>query len=575
MTTQTADPTGMAETPAHGLDLSGATAVAPHPPVQPADSSHSASIVQSASTPQAATAVQAAFPVEAASTVHAATAMQAVSTPQAATAVHAALPVQSVSAVQATLPVQSVSTPQAATAVQAALPVQPASAVQPEATVQAATVTQRAPGVRAGTEGRPAAGGQRAATGRAPAADPTETEGRRAGTPRWAAAAGRVGASGQAAVSARTAARVPSTLAPQTPADPVRVLMHRHRELCERAVDPLEIAAGLEAHGVTDRTAARFRHRDVFSLAEELYARVPRTDEEDATANAPELPARDGSLPTGWAAYALLPGALCALTLLGADRAAGGLRVALLVTGALATALALLLCLRHGPLRADGHTPWARTGWLLLYAVLGDGVLTRLLGDGPLWTPAPAALLGLAAALAPAAWCARLLTVQARRRLAVSRGTEDFGSAVRPLLFGVFGLYAAALTVLLYGASRLGIGGGFAVSALAVGALLFLARLLAVHGLPDAGSMGLTFACAAEATLLGSVLASRLPGCEALAGPVRHAVREWGAGAVPAFACGAAALGLLAHAAVALSQASAHAVTSASAVGTARAGRRG
>ncbi|MCZ0974890.1 hypothetical protein O1L55_33685 [Streptomyces albulus] len=56
-------------------------------------------------------------------------------------------------------------------------------------------------------------------------------------------------------------------------------MMHRHRALCERAVDPLEIAAGLEAHGVTDRAAARFRHRDVFSLAEELYARIPRADE--------------------------------------------------------------------------------------------------------------------------------------------------------------------------------------------------------------------------------------------------------------------------------------------------------
>ncbi|MFC7470683.1 hypothetical protein ACFQVA_28710 [Actinomadura keratinilytica] len=58
--------------------------------------------------------------------------------------------------------------------------------------------------------------------------------------------------------------------------DPVKALMHRHRELCARAVDPLEIAAALEAHGMTDRTAARFRHRDVFSLAEEMYARVPR-----------------------------------------------------------------------------------------------------------------------------------------------------------------------------------------------------------------------------------------------------------------------------------------------------------
>ncbi|NDZ83943.1 hypothetical protein G3I19_36640, partial [Streptomyces sp. SID10853] len=67
------------------------------------------------------------------------------------------------------------------------------------------------------------------------------------------------------------------------PADPVRALMHRHRELCEQAVDPLEIAAGLEAHGITDRTAARFRHRDVFSLADELYARVPRGAEADGS----------------------------------------------------------------------------------------------------------------------------------------------------------------------------------------------------------------------------------------------------------------------------------------------------
>lgn len=343
------------------------------------------------------------------------------------------------------------------------------------------------------------------------------------------------------------------------PADPVRVLMHRHRELCERAVDPLEIAAGLEAHGVTDRTAARFRHRDVFSLAEELYARVPRTDEDETPAHAPELPARDGALPTAWAAYALLPGALCALTLLGAGHATDGLRIACIALGTLATAAAVLLCLHHGPLRAEGYAPWTRTGWLLLYAVLGDGAVTRLLGEGPLWAPAPAVLVGLASALAPAAWCARLLTVQARRRLIVSRGTEDFGAAVRPLLFGVFGLYAVALTVLLYGAARLGFGGSFALSALAVGALLFLARLLAVHGLPEAGSAGLTFACAVEVTVLGCLLASRLPGCEMWAGPVRTVVREWGAGAVPALACGAAALGLLSHAAVTLSRASAHA----------------
>ncbi|MFD5623674.1 hypothetical protein ACFWJF_35295, partial [Streptomyces yangpuensis] len=95
---------------------------------------------------------------------------------------------------------------------------------------------------------------------------------------------------------------------PRGAGDPVKALLHRHRELCERAVDPLEIAAGLEAHGITDRTAARFRHRDVFSLAEELYARSPRGE---APAPAP-VP-----VPAGPAAHrrfgcALLPGALAA-----------------------------------------------------------------------------------------------------------------------------------------------------------------------------------------------------------------------------------------------------------------------
>ncbi|NGO73116.1 hypothetical protein G5C65_33235, partial [Streptomyces sp. SB3404] len=59
-------------------------------------------------------------------------------------------------------------------------------------------------------------------------------------------------------------------------ADPVRGLLHQLHDLCAHAVDPLEIAAALEARGLTDRAAARFRHRDVFSLAEELYARTPR-----------------------------------------------------------------------------------------------------------------------------------------------------------------------------------------------------------------------------------------------------------------------------------------------------------
>ncbi len=105
------------------------------------------------------------------------------------------------------------------------------------------------------------------------------------------------------------------------PADPVKVLMHRHRDLCERAVDPLEIAAGLEAHGLTDRTAARYRHRDVFSLAEELYARVPAA-ERSARAHH-ERPGRDTEARAGWTLTALLPGAACLATA-GALRASEG-----------------------------------------------------------------------------------------------------------------------------------------------------------------------------------------------------------------------------------------------------------
>ncbi|MHC5909397.1 hypothetical protein ACVNF4_36900, partial [Streptomyces sp. S6] len=130
--------------------------------------------------------------------------------------------------------------------------------------------------------------------------------------------------------------------------DPVKALMHRHRELCERAVDPLEIAAGLESHGLTDRAAARFRHRDVFSLAEEMYARVPRerAGEEHATEQAPsKRPA--SSARSAWTLLSLLPGALCAVTVAGLHHTSGTPRHAVLGAGALAVALALRAVLRH------------------------------------------------------------------------------------------------------------------------------------------------------------------------------------------------------------------------------------
>ncbi|MEU0658772.1 hypothetical protein [Streptomyces lavendulocolor] len=341
-------------------------------------------------------------------------------------------------------------------------------------------------------------------------------------------------------------------------ADPVKALLHRHRELCERAVDPLEIAAGLEAHGVTDRTAARFRHRDVFSLAEELYARVPRGD--GGTRHGSAAPASGAATP--WSAgallLALLPGALGLLTVAGLTATDGPLRAAVGVAGALGLAVALA-----GPAPAPGTRAW--TGFLLIYALVGDGLLAELLAGGPdgPWPLDAPPLLGLALAAAPAVWCARLFATRARRRLAGSRGLADFAAGTRPLLLGVVALYTAALTGLLaLVGTVLGAGppGGGAV---ALGVLLFLARLLTAHGYRGAAASGLAAACAVHGLALASVLAARLPGCDLLARPVEAAFSAGGPAAVPALACGAAALALLGHATAVLGRASAHAGTAA------------
>nr|WP_308315844.1 glycosyltransferase [Streptomyces sp. CC228A] len=177
------------------------------------------------------------------------------------------------------------------------------------------------------------------------------------------------------------------------PADPVKVLLHRHRDLCERAVDPLEIAAGLEARGLTDRTAARFRHRDVFSLAEELYARVPRGgDERPRPAGA--RAAGTAQPAARWLPAALLPAAAAGLTAAAHAGTTGPVRTAATAAGLLALAAATGAALRHGPLRAPGRTPFGLTGWtvlLLAYAAYGDGLLDQLVRGGlhEPWPPRP------------------------------------------------------------------------------------------------------------------------------------------------------------------------------------------
>ncbi|MET7269823.1 hypothetical protein ABZS59_01255 [Streptomyces flaveolus] len=349
--------------------------------------------------------------------------------------------------------------------------------------------------------------------------------------------------------------------------DPVKALMHRHRDLCERAVDPLEIAAGLEAHGVTDRTAARFRHRNVFSLAEEMFARVPRDADAPARPAAPPAPRVRGA----WIVLALLPGLLCAAAVAGLRLTDGRSRLTVAVVAALAVTLALRAALRRGPLSAGTDTGSTSTCWLVGYALLGDGLLNAAVTGGPdglpdgtvdgPWPVTAAPVVALALACAPAAVSAHLFAAGARRKLAASRGLTDFSASVRPLLLGTFALFLGALTALLaLTGAALGESAAYP-QALTLGALLLPARLLAVHGFTHASRLVLTATAAAEATALATVFAGRLPGCGFLAAPVEALVAAWGPAGVPVTACGIGALVLLVHATRRLTRASAHAPT--------------
>ncbi|MFF5445143.1 hypothetical protein [Streptomyces sp. NPDC012888] len=251
--------------------------------------------------------------------------------------------------------------------------------------------------------------------------------------------------------------------------DPVKLLMQRNRELCEQAVDPLEIAAGLEALGLTDRTAARFRHRDVFALAEEIWARAPHPGPAGAArppaAGSPDRPAR-GVL--SGCALALLPGAL--VLLIGAATGSGRAEPpvwAAALTG-LVIAAGLLLPVPPGPRPAG---PLRRVPWpALAVAALGYAWAAHRYG--------PAAGAGLAAALAPAHWLGAGYAARARRRLALSRTLDEFRGAARPLVPLALGLFGLAV---LPGFRLLGVPLG-AVLPLAL--LLFLARLCLGHAVP-------------------------------------------------------------------------------------------
>ncbi|WP_405678632.1 hypothetical protein OG239_27900 [Streptomyces sp. NBC_00868] len=266
--------------------------------------------------------------------------------------------------------------------------------------------------------------------------------------------------------------------------DPVKALLHRHRDLCERAVDPLEIAAGLEAHGITDRTAARFRHRDVFSLAEELYARTPHAEAPAAALT----PAPAGPSALRGFGLALLPGAVAFGAAAAAPAWAGPASVA--------AAVAALVWPGRA---AGGRFPYA--AHLLAALAVGWGAYRH----------GAALAVGLALAVAPAHLAAAAFDAAARARLAGSRALEDFADRARPLLLAAVALFAGAAA----GAAAL--AGTPLTSAVPLAVLLFLTRLLLRHGAhrgPVAAALALTLvpvpaaaSAAAAGLLVHAVLA--------------------------------------------------------------------
>ncbi|MFD7920206.1 hypothetical protein ACFV3R_13400 [Streptomyces sp. NPDC059740] len=359
------------------------------------------------------------------------------------------------------------------------------------------------------------------------------------------------------------------------PADPVRLLMHRHRELCETAVDPWEIAAGLEAHGVTDRTAARYRHRDVFSLAEEVWARAPgsvppRTSEPTGPAPAPA----PGNRPARGVRFALhlLPAALCATTaaaFAAADPAQGGplLRPAVLVAGAGFAWPAVRLAVRSGPLRARhraGPAAAVTTALLLVWTLLAAHPGT---GGPPAGRPASASVttaaaatctataVGLACGLPLAAWWARWFARRGRRALADSRWLTEFTGRTRPALLLTAAGHAVSLAAVLAAArTAFGLSPVPDGAALALGVLLFQARLSALYGRTRAQAGALLTALAGHAALAAGHLLARphpFPG----AGWFTDPAREWQLRAV---VCAASASVLLLHGRRTLTRASAH-----------------
>ncbi|MFE6050124.1 hypothetical protein ACFQ6N_05190 [Kitasatospora sp. NPDC056446] len=334
-------------------------------------------------------------------------------------------------------------------------------------------------------------------------------------------------------------------VAPGGSADPVREVMAEHRELCERAVDPLEIAAGLEEAGFGPDAAARCRHADLFSLAEELYARVPRRPPPPGPVG-PSGPRRRGAAVRAALTAAALAVPSCAAV------AAFGARWPVLLPAAVPLVLLPALtappaaepgppcAVPAGPGRppadALGPPPAARgrPASLRRPAATGHGLgLAALLllpqavpgGDRP---PVVALVLAAAVSAGSAEGAARWYRQVGRGHLGAAGTLAEFRSRMRPVLPVAVALHLAVLGVLSFAAlavavvlaPRPGPGHGGGLLHLAaeragpvpwaaqgvLGLLLVLPVLLARCGRSTAAALG---ALAGPAATLGLLAAGR------------------------------------------------------------------
>ena len=242
-------------------------------------------------------------------------------------------------------------------------------------------------------------------------------------------------------------------------ADPVHSLRERHLACCESAVHPLEIAAELEASGIGPGTAGHYRHNDVFSLAEELYARVPRRPAA-LRAAAPESPWRRRAAPScRAAALYLLPCLGLWLVRQSAARPGGGSDGWTAATGWTAAAGVVLFGLVAAATAGRRTGAAVRTGYALgLAALLGVAAAT------PRADPAMAA--ALAVGMGAAEWCARWFRHIGWGHLDTAHSRAGFRVRMRPVLPVAVGLYLSALAaagfVALLLARRRAGGGGVA-----------------------------------------------------------------------------------------------------------------